>query len=170
MELIRSGAMAKGDVLAVARIAGIMAAKKCPDIVPLAHPILLEHVGVDITLPPLPAPLLPLGSSGEGAMEGAQGGAEKGENGGYGVERVDGDGDKEEGEGRELTLTATVACTGKTGVEMEALTAVTAAALTVVDLCKAVDKRILITDIRVVEKRGGRSGDWKEGVRVGPAP
>jgi cyclic pyranopterin phosphate synthase len=112
---IRSGRIAKGEVLAVARVAGVMAAKRTADLIPLCHPLPVEVAAIDFT--PRAA-------------------------------------------GR-LQVTATVKVTGKTGVEMEALTAVTAAALTVYDMCKAVDRGMVISDVRLLEKRGGRSGTWQ---------
>jgi cyclic pyranopterin phosphate synthase len=114
LELIVSGAMPKGDVLAVARIAGIMAAKRTSELIPMCHPIPISGVTVD------------LGASGSG----------------------------------ELRIEARVKTTGKTGVEMEALTAVGIAALTVYDMCKAVDRGMRIEGIRLLEKRGGKSGEW----------
>ncbi|KAI5843168.1 molybdenum cofactor biosynthesis protein C [Tricharina praecox] len=127
LELIRSNSNKKGDVLALARISGIMAAKKCADIVVLCHPIPISSVEVDV-------------KEVVGEREGLGGG----EGDGNGV----------------LQIRATVTCEGKTGVEMEALTAVMGAALAVVDMCKAVDKRIVVGGVRVIEKRGGRSGDF----------
>ena len=112
---IRSGRIAKGEVLAVARIAGIMAAKRTAELIPLCHPLPVEVASIDF--PPSPA-------------------------------------------GR-LRIVATVKVTGKTGVEMEALAAVSAAALTVYDMCKAVDRGMVITDVCLLEKRGGRSGTWR---------
>ncbi len=112
--LIQEGALKKGDVLSVAQLAGVMAAKRTADLIPLCHPLALNQVLVDI----VPSPALP------------------------GVE-----------------ITATVRTNGKTGVEMEALTAVSVAALTVYDMAKAVEKSMRIENIRVVEKRGGQSGD-----------
>jgi cyclic pyranopterin phosphate synthase len=114
LELIVAGSLPKGDVLAVARIAGIMAAKRAPDIIPLCHPLLLTHVAVEL-FPNTQA--------------------------------------------AEIHIEATVRTTGKTGVEMEALTAVSAAALTIYDMCKAVDRGMRIGDIRLAQKRGGRSGE-----------
>jgi cyclic pyranopterin phosphate synthase len=105
----------KGDVFAVARIAGIMAAKKTPELIPLCHPLLLTSVAIDFT--PFP------------------------------------------GEGR-IEIEATVKLTGTTGVEMEALTAVSAAALTIYDMCKAVDREMIIGEIRLLEKHGGKSGSF----------
>ncbi|KAF2815635.1 MoaC-domain-containing protein [Mytilinidion resinicola] len=123
LPLIKSNALKKGDVLGVARVAGIMASKKCPEIIPLCHPILLSHVGVQLAL---------VDSGAEGAEHGA------------------------------VEIEAKVECTGATGVEMEALTAVMAAALTVVDMCKAVDKAMVVEGVTVVLKEGGRSGTWRE--------
>lgn len=108
------GDLPKGDVLAVARVAGIMAAKRAPDLIPLCHPLLLTYVAVE--LQPGPG-------------------------------------------GDTLLIEATVRTTGKTGVEMEALTAVSAAALTIYDMCKAIDRGMRISDIRLAEKRGGKSGE-----------
>src|SRR5213595_3207892 len=113
VQLLRDNALPKGDALAVARIAGIMAAKRTPDLVPLCHPLAISGVTVDLTV----------------ADDGVE-------------------------------ITATVRTTDRTGVEMEALTAVSVAALTVVDMVKAVDKGAVITDIRVETKTGGKSGDW----------
>jgi cyclic pyranopterin monophosphate synthase len=112
--LVRDGKTPKGDVLAVARVAGIMAAKRTSEIIPLTHPLPLTHVSVELTV----------------------------EEGGIAVE-------------------ATAATTAQTGVEMEALTAVAAAALTLYDMLKAVEKGARITDVRLVEKTGGTSGDVK---------
>lgn len=121
LSLIRSNSMKKGDVLSVSRIAGIMAAKKCPDLIPLCHPIMLTHVGVELSV-------------------------FDGDDGGFGG----------------VTVEAKVQCEGQTGVEMEALTSVMATALSVVDMCKAVDKGMSVQNVRVVLKEGGRSGTWKE--------
>lgn len=114
IEAIRAGATAKGDVLAVARIAGIMAAKRTSELVPLCHPLRLDTVRVELSLA-------------EAAVH----------------------------------LRAEVRCTGPTGVEMEALTAASVAALTVYDMCKALDRRMCITDLRLEEKSGGRSGHFR---------
>ncbi|MGX2995241.1 cyclic pyranopterin monophosphate synthase MoaC [Streptomyces sp. JNUCC 64] len=111
--LLRGEGVPKGDALATARIAGIMGAKRTPDLVPLCHPLALSGVAVDLTVA-------------DDAVE----------------------------------IAATVRTTDRTGVEMEALTAVTVAALTVVDMVKAVDKGAVITEVRVEEKTGGASGDW----------
>jgi cyclic pyranopterin phosphate synthase len=115
LELIRNGKAAKGDVLATARLAGIMAAKRTADLIPLCHPLPVESVTVELTF-----------------------------------ESPD-----------SLRIDATVGVTGRTGVEMEALTAAAVAALTVYDMCKAVDKGIVITDVRLEEKMGGRSGHYQ---------
>ena len=114
LSLIKRNAIAKGDVLSVARTAGIMAAKRTPDLIPLCHPLPLSSIAVDMTL-----------DEARSAVD----------------------------------IAATVKTTGKTGVEMEALTAVTVAALTVYDMCKAVDHRIRIEAVRLVRKTGGKSGD-----------
>jgi cyclic pyranopterin phosphate synthase len=115
LRLIRSGKVAKGEVLAVARIAGILAAKRTAEIIPLCHPLPIAVCAIDF------AP------------------------------RANG----------RLDIEATVKVSGKTGVEMEALTAVSAAALTVYDMCKAVDRGMTITDVRLLEKSGGRSGTYR---------
>lgn len=110
---IAEGSIAKGDVLATARIAGIMAAKRTADIIPLCHPLPLASVSIDI---------LPDESG--------------------------------------IAVAATARTAAQTGVEMEAMTACTAALLTLYDMLKAVDKRMVIGEVRVTEKRGGKSGDW----------
>ncbi|MGW0603365.1 cyclic pyranopterin monophosphate synthase MoaC [Streptomyces sp. NPDC002640] len=114
VELLRGEGVPKGDALATARIAGIMGAKKTPELIPLCHPLALSGVKLDLAVT-------------DDAVE----------------------------------ITATVRTTDRTGVEMEALTAVTVAALTVVDMVKAVDKGAVITDVRVEEKTGGKSGEWR---------
>jgi len=114
LSLIREGAIKKGDVLTVAQLAGVMAAKRTADLIPLCHPLPLTQVTVDLEL--------------DEALPGVQ-------------------------------ITATARTVGKTGVEMEALTAVSVAALTVYDMAKAAEKTMQIGNIRLVEKRGGRSGD-----------
>jgi molybdenum cofactor biosynthesis protein MoaC len=129
LSLIRSNSLKKGDVLGVSRIAGIMAAKKCPELIPLCHPIALTHVGVELHV--------------FGGEDADQGGGKGGDFGGIHVE-------------------ANVQCTGPTGVEMEALTAVMGATLSIVDMCKAVDKFQRVQDVRVVLKEGGKSGTWRE--------
>jgi cyclic pyranopterin phosphate synthase len=110
---IRAGSIAKGDVLATARIAGIMAAKKTADLIPLCHPLALTRVAVDL------AP-----------------------------------------DDAGVTVTATAASEGKTGVEMEALTAASVALLTLYDMAKALDKAMVITELRLLSKTGGKSGAW----------
>ena len=112
--LLRGEGVPKGDALAVARIAGIMGAKRTPDLVPLCHPLAISGVTVDLAVA-------------DDAVE----------------------------------ITATVRTADRTGVEMEALTAVSVAALTVIDMVKAVDKGAVITDVRVEAKSGGRSGEWR---------
>ena len=118
LDAIQAGTVKKGDVLTVAQIAGIQAAKRTHELIPMCHPLLLTHVAVDL------AP---------GRAEGQAW----------------------------IDVEATVRCTGKTGVEMEALTAVSIAALTVYDMCKAADRAMHIADVRLARKSGGRSGDWK---------
>lgn len=117
LRLIREGQIKKGDVLTVAQIAGIMAAKRTHEIIPMCHPLLLTHISVECTLAP--------------------------------------DGDAEPA----VEIEARVRTRGQTGVEMEALSAVTAAALTIYDMAKAADRTMRISDVRLVEKRGGKSGD-----------
>ncbi|KAL9065731.1 MAG: hypothetical protein Q9157_007374 [Trypethelium eluteriae] len=129
--LIRTNQMKKGDVLAVARVAGIMAAKRTSEVVPLCHPVGISRVGVELVV------VVPTEDK---EVERGMEGGEKGH----------------------VRIQATVECVGSTGVEMEALMAVNGAALTVYDMCKAVDKRMEITGLRVVRKEGGRSGDWRE--------
>ncbi|MEE8273674.1 MAG: cyclic pyranopterin monophosphate synthase MoaC [Alphaproteobacteria bacterium] len=116
LRLIESGGVKKGDVLGVARLAGIMAAKRTPDLVPLCHPLALASVSVDL------------------ACDAAR---------------------------SAVDITATCKLKGRTGVEMEALTAVTVAALTVYDMCKAVDRAMTIGDIRLTHKAGGKSGSFR---------
>lgn len=114
LEIIRQGNAKKGDVLAVAHIAGIMAAKRTSELIPLCHPIPLTHIGIELEMDPgLPG----------------------------------------------VRIRATVKSLGQTGVEMEALTAVSVAALTIYDMTKAIEKRMRIQNIRLVEKHGGVSGD-----------
>jgi cyclic pyranopterin phosphate synthase len=116
LEAIETNAVSKGDVISTARIAGIMAAKKTAELIPLCHPLLLTDVGVDLDLDrDLPG----------------------------------------------LRVSAWVSSRGPTGVEMEALTAVTVALLTIYDMAKALDRTMEISGIRLTEKRGGKSGDWK---------
>ena len=114
VEMLRGDGVPKGDALGVARVAGIMAAKRTPDLVPLCHPLAISGVTVDL--------------------------------------EVEDDG---------VAITATVKTTDRTGVEMEALTAVSVAALTVIDMIKSVDKGAVITDVRVEEKTGGKSGTYQ---------
>jgi cyclic pyranopterin monophosphate synthase len=113
---IRAGEVAKGDVLAVARLAGIMAAKRTSELIPLCHPLALTSVEVDLACVP---------------------------------------------EKSAVEITATCRLTGRTGVEMEALTAAAIAALTIYDMCKAIDRGMVVTDVRLLQKSGGKSGDWE---------
>lgn len=115
LTLIQEGALKKGDVLTIARIAGVMAAKRTSELIPLCHPIPLTHIDVETVLNP---------------------------------------------DENRVELVATVKTRGKTGVEMEALTAVNVAALTIYDMAKAVDREMRITDVRLLEKRGGVHGDY----------
>lgn len=113
--LIKSGGMKKGDVLTVAQIAGVMGAKRVPDLIPMCHPIIIDGVNMSLSL---------------------------------------------NEETHSVEIVAEVSCDGRTGVEMEALTAVSTAALTVYDMCKAVQKDMVIDDIRLVKKTGGVHGDY----------
>ena len=113
--LIKSGGMKKGDVLTVAQIAGVMGAKRTPDIIPMCHPILMDGINLELSLD---------------------------------EERLS------------VEIKAEVRCDGRTGVEMEALSAVSIAALTVYDMCKAVQKDMVISDIRLISKTGGVHGDY----------
>lgn len=115
LRLIREGALKKGDVLTIARIAGVMAAKRTAELIPLCHPIPLTKIEVDLTLDEATSA---------------------------------------------VRITATARTVGKTGVEMEALTAVSAAALTIYDMAKAVDRAMRLSDIRLLAKRGGQHGDY----------
>ncbi|MGH7230956.1 MAG: cyclic pyranopterin monophosphate synthase MoaC [Nitrospiraceae bacterium] len=120
LQKIQRGKVAKGDVLAVAQMAGIMGAKRTPDLIPMCHPILLTSVDIGFTEEPQPDR--------------------------YGL--------------CSITITATAKSTGQTGVEMEAMTAVSVAALTIYDMCKAIDKGISFTNISLVSKSGGKSGTY----------
>jgi cyclic pyranopterin phosphate synthase len=145
----------KGDVLSVARIAGIMAAKRTADLVPLAHPGLgITGIEVDVVVCPpditSPSKCPPDGNPPAGE------GADASSKGYIGGSQPHGS----------VLVTSNVHCHGRTGVEMEALTSVLGAALTVYDMCKAVDKGMVVGEARVVRKTGGKSGDWEFGVRV----
>ena len=132
--------LAKGDVFAAARVAGIMAAKKTPDIVPLCHPSIgIDSVSIDISL------LAPSEMPGNSVADPANVMSPALQGGHFGA----------------VAIVATVTCEGRTGVEMEAMTAVMGAALTVYDMCKANDKGIVIDEVKLLEKRGGKSGVWK---------
>ena len=113
--LIRSGGMKKGDVLTVAQIAGVMGAKRTPDLIPMCHPVLVDGIDLHLSL---------------------------------------------DEERCAVLIRASVSCDGRTGVEMEALTAASVAALTVYDMCKAVQKDMVITDVRLLDKTGGVHGDF----------
>lgn len=115
LALIQSGDNKKGDVFAVARIAGIQAAKKCADLIPLCHPLMLSKIAVELHAEP---------------------------------------------ENNRVKIEATCTLDGKTGVEMEALTAASVAALTIYDMCKAVDKGMIISSTQLITKTGGKSGDF----------
>ena len=115
-QLIASGTAKKGDVLGIARIAGIQAAKKTSDLIPLCHPLALSRVAVDLEMLELPVP--------------------------------------------HVRCTVTAETVGPTGVEMEALTAVQVALLTIYDMCKAADRGMVMTDVKLLEKQGGKSGHW----------
>ena len=125
LRMIQQGSLPKGDVLAAARLAGVMAAKRVPDLIPLCHPLLLTSAEIEFTP----------------------------------VERA----------GR-LDIESRVRITGRTGAEMEALTAVAVAALTVYDMCKAVDKAMVIGSIRLVVKKGGKSGTYRRPGENGAGP
>ena len=116
LQMIVAGDHKKGDVLAVARIAGIQAAKRCSDLIPLCHPLMLTKVTVEL---------------------------------------------EPQVESNSVLITATCKLAGQTGVEMEALTAASVAGLTIYDMCKAVDKGMVISDVKLLEKKGGKSGHWK---------
>lgn len=115
LEQIKDNSLKKGDVLAVARVAGIMAAKKTPDLIPLCHPIQVSDISVDFDI------------SGNAS----------------------------------IGITARAKCTGKTGVEMEAMVAASVAALTIYDMAKAIDRGMTITEVRLESKKGGKSGTYK---------
>jgi len=135
LALIQSGGIAKGDVLAVAQVAGVMAAKRTHELIPMCHPLLLTHVSVEFQ------PQGPQGVS-EGLGEDSLRPPET-----------------HRGHLASVEITATVKTTGKTGVEMEALTAVSVAALTIYDMAKAVDRGMRIQNVRLVKKSGGKSGE-----------
>ncbi len=121
-ELVEAGRMKKGDVLSVAQVAGIMAAKRNSELIPMCHPLMITGVDISFTL----------------------------------------DGGKQT-----IEITATVRCKGETGVEMEALTAVSVTALTIYDMCKAVQKDIVIDNIRLISKSGGKSGNYhRQGEKI----
>lgn len=150
LPLIRENRAKKGDVLGVARVAGIMAAKRTADLIPLCHPIAITHVSVELQLSHQPERNTALGAMVSIPWAGTgQGDAYK-----WPADRED---------FGKIDITATVSCDGKTGVEMEALMAASTAALTVYDMCKAVDRGMRVEGLRVVRKEGGKSGNWIEG-------
>lgn len=120
LQMIQAGEHKKGDVLGIARIAGIMAAKKTSDLIPLCHPLMLSHIQIEFDINQAPG-----------------------------------------SDSARIHCHATVETEGKTGVEMEALTAVQVALLTIYDMCKAVDRAMSMTEIELQEKQGGKSGAWK---------
>ncbi len=120
LALIQSGTVKKGDVLGIARIAGIQGAKKTSDLIPLCHPLALTRVAIDFVI-------------------------------------------QAEAEVPTIVCTATAETIGQTGVEMEALTAVQVALLTIYDMCKAADRGMVMTDVKLLEKQGGKSGHWVAG-------
>jgi len=120
LEAIRSNQLEKGDVIAVARVAGVMAAKRTPEIIPLCHPVMLHDIGVEFVL--------------DDALPG-------------------------------IRVETSARSSGKTGVEMEALTAAAAALLTIYDMAKAIDREMTIVEVMLLEKSGGRSGDWVRGIK-----
>ena len=130
LSIILQGSAKKGDVLGIARVAGIMAAKKTSDLIPLCHPLALTRVALDF-----------IAACADGSGAAAVIAPEE----------------------SAVTCTATVETVGPTGVEMEALTAVTAALLTIYDMCKAVDRGMAITDVKLLEKHGGKSGSYLAG-------
>jgi cyclic pyranopterin phosphate synthase len=125
LDKIMGGTMSKGDVLSVARLAGIMGAKRTPDLIPLCHPLNLSSVAVELTCDP---------------------------------------------DTSSVEITATTKIAGRTGVEMEALTAVQIGLLTVYDMCKAADRGMVIDNVRVLEKSGGKSGNWRAPDAAGATP
>jgi molybdenum cofactor biosynthesis protein MoaC len=165
LPLIRSNSMKKGDVLSVARVAGIMAAKKTSDLIPLCHPIAITHVSIDLQVVGGTA------YNGDAAVKEPERVTTRAQGTGRGdtsprhLPKSEQDHEKT-GKFGKIRISATVACDGKTGVEMEALTAASTAALTVYDMCKAVDKGMRIMNLRVVRKSGGKSGNWIEGENV----
>ena len=162
--LITNNKLKKGDVLAVARVAGIMAAKKTSEIVPLCHPIAISKVSVDLTVYDGPNRVeeeIQAGHQEVGFNYESGTSLGKAEMGGR-VSTQMNESDKGPKCSDHIKIEASVECVGPTGVEMEALMAVNGAALTVYDMCKAVDKHMKITDIQVVRKEGGRSGNWRD--------
>ena len=130
LAIILEGSAKKGDVLGIARVAGIMAAKKTSDLIPLCHPLALTRVAIDFIAVPATSTVA------SGILHDAKGA---------------------------VSCTATVETVGPTGVEMEALSAVSVALLTIYDMCKAVDRGMTMTDVKLLEKHGGKSGSYRAG-------
>jgi len=162
LPLIMQNGMKKGDVLSVARIAGIMAAKKTSELIPLCHPISITHVVLELSVWHGDEQIRLQGPDYSTDSFRIFGGVEDD----YRHRSVENDADKKHAGFGRVEIEVTVSCDGKTGVEMEALTAASTAALTVYDMCKAVDKGMRVTDLRVVRKEGGKSGTWVEGESV----
>jgi cyclic pyranopterin monophosphate synthase len=129
LRLLKAGNLPKGDVLSTARVAGIMAAKRTSELIPLCHPLLLTHVAIDFAF------------NDQSSADNQSSADDR---------------------SCAVDIRATVRCLGQTGVEMEALTAVSVAALTVYDMAKAVERGMVIGSVRLLEKRGGKSGEWHE--------
>jgi cyclic pyranopterin phosphate synthase len=161
LALVRDGRLSKkGDVLQVARLAGIMAAKRTGELIPLCHPLPLDGVSIDFAFPGEPVHSV-MARSPDRAIEATEGLRDKTEViGRPAVEAGAGSGDPR----TTLAIEATVRTTARTGVEMEALTAVTVAALTVYDMCKSVDRSMVIEQIQLEEKSGGKSGHFARSV------
>jgi len=157
--LIQSNQMKKGDVLGVARIAGIMAAKRTPELIPLCHPISITQVSIQLdVLGPLDDKLE---AGTQETMSSSWAGTGQGD--AYSFHKLASTTRHiPNSQFGSVEITASISCDGKTGVEMEALTAASIAALTVYDMCKAVDKGMRIEGLRVVKKEGGKSGSWTE--------
>ncbi len=149
MQKIVDGQIGKGDVLAVAQVAGIMAAKKNSELIPMCHPLLLNKVDISFKIEVLDAVEALGGMESVGAEEALDAVESLG-----GMESVG----AEHSHGAVLTISSEVRCQGQTGVEMEALTAVSVAALTVYDMCKAVQRNMVISNIHLTYKDGGKSG------------
>ena len=139
LDLIAAGTSKKGDVLGIARIAAIQGAKRTAELIPLCHPISMTRIAIDFAIDG------PNDATNDAANDAANHVANHAVN---------------NAARSSISCTATVECVGQTGVEMEALTAVQVALLTIYDMCKAVDRGMTMTDVRLLEKRGGKSGRW----------